>query len=341
MDSLTQAALGAAVGHACWHRQLGDRPALLLGGALGILPDLDVLVYPFLDEIQKLYWHRGESHSLFFAVMGSLFLGWLLRKSRWRDKLSMRRAAVGVFLVLITHYAIDCFNVYGTQLLAPISRHGFRIGNMFVIDPLYTVPLLAGVVVAGIRRGRAGVRANRAGLILSSLYVLFSLVAHGYADHTFRSQLAAQNIKVQGSLTGATPMNTLLWRHVARTPDALYVGYFSLIANRPGEKIRFYRIPLNKELVEPFRGQRNLEAVQWFSQGFWTARQTNHGLEMADLRFGELRMKGEDPPDRWRSIFAWEIGRDPDILVRKPMSSDGFGEALGVLWRQLTRGRQY
>lgn len=338
MDSLTQAALGAAVGHACWHRQLG-RSALLLGAAAGVLPDLDVLAYPFMDEIQKLYWHRGESHSLFFAVLGSLFLGWLWRKTRWRDKLSLQRVAVGMFLVLVTHYAIDCFNIYGTQLLAPLSRHGFSVGNMFIIDPLYTLPLLAGVVFAGILRGRAGTRANRVGLILSSLYVIFSLAAHGYADHTFRRRLAARNVEVQASLTGATPMNTLLWRHIARTPDAIYVGYFSLIADRPRDEIRFQRISRNEHLVEPYRGQRNLEVIQWFSQGFWTARQTAKGLELADLRFGELRMQANDPPDRWRYFFAWEIGKDPDLLVPRPRASDGFGEALGVLWRQLTRGQ--
>lgn len=338
MDTLTQAALGAAVGHACWHRQLG-RSALLLGAALGVLPDLDVLVYPFLDEIQKLYWHRGESHSLIFATLGSLLLAWVWRKTRWRDKLSPRRAAAGLFLVLVTHYAIDFFNVYGTQLLAPLSRHGFRVGNLFVVDPLYTLPLLAGVITAAIRKGRAGMRANRAGLILSSLYVLFSLVAHGYADHIFRHQLAARNIEVQTSLTGATPMNTLLWRHVARTPDAVLVGYYSLIADRPGQKIRFHRIPRNAELVEPYRGQRNLEAIEWFSQGLWVARQTDQGLELADLRFGELRMKADDPPDQWRFFFAWGIGKDPDLLLPLPRASDGFGEALGVLWRQLTRGQ--
>ena len=340
MDSLTQVALGAAVGHACWHRQLGDRPALLLGGALGLLPDLDVLAYPMMDEIQKLYWHRAESHSIFFAVLGSLFFAWLFRKSRWRDKLSPRRAVAGVFLVLITHYAIDCFNVYGTQLLAPISRHGFQIGNMFVIDPLYTLPLLAGVILAWIRKGRPGFRVNRAGLILSSLYVVFSLAAHGYADHTFRRQLTAQNIAVQGSVTGATPMNTLLWRHVARTADDLYVGYFSLIADPPGDKIRFFRIPRHKNLVESYRGQRNLEVIEWFSQGFWVARKTERGLEMADLRFGELRMREGDPPERWRFFFAWEIGDDPDLLLPRPRATGGFNEALGILWKQLTRGNE-
>jgi inner membrane protein len=338
MDSLTQAALGAAVGHACWHRQLG-RPALLWGAALGVLPDLDVLAYPLLDNIQKLYWHRGISHSLFFAVIGSLLIGWLLRQTRWKDKLTPRRVAAGIFLVLVTHYTIDYFNVYGTQLLAPISRHGFRLGNLFIVDPLYTLPLLAGVIIAGIRRGRPGWKANRLGLILSSCYVLFSLGAHTYAHHTFQRQLADRNIEVQASLTGATPMNTLLWRHIARTPDSILVGYYSLIGDHPKEEIHFVRVPHNRDLAQPYRGQRNLEAIEWFSQGFWVARKTERGLALADLRFGELRTRRDDPPERWQYIFAWEITGNPDTLIPQPREFEGFGEALGVLWQQLVEGQ--
>jgi len=338
MDSLTQAALGAAVGHACWHRQLG-RPALLWGAALGVLPDLDVLLYPLMDNIQKLYWHRGISHSLLFALTGSLLIGWLLRQTRWKEKLNLQRAAAGIFFVLLTHYAIDVFNLYGTQLLAPFSRHGFQLGNMFIIDPLYTLPLLAGVVIAGFRRGRPGWKANRLGLILSSCYVLFSLGSHAYAHHTFQRQLAAQNIEVQASLTGATPMNTLLWRHVARTRDSIFIGYYSLLADRPRQKIHFDRVSRNEDLVGPYRGQRNLEAIEWFSRGFWVARKTEQGLALADLRFGELRTRREDPPDRWQYIFAWEIGDDPDTLIPQPREFDGFSEALGVLWKQLVKGQ--
>ena len=73
MDSLTQATLGSAVAFACWHRQLGRR-SLPWGAALATLPDLDVLFYPLLDETQRLYWHRGESHSIWFILLGSLLL---------------------------------------------------------------------------------------------------------------------------------------------------------------------------------------------------------------------------------------------------------------------------
>ena len=58
MDSITQAVLGAAVAEAgMGGRRLGNK-AILWGAALGTLPDLDIIAYPWLDQIQRLEWHR-------------------------------------------------------------------------------------------------------------------------------------------------------------------------------------------------------------------------------------------------------------------------------------------
>ena len=115
---------------------------------LGTLPDLDVLIYPFLDEVQRLYWHRGESHSVWFLLLGSIGIGWLLSRYYKAKQFEILQTATGVFLILSTHVLIDLFTVYGTQLLAPISRKGFALNNMFIIDPLFTFPLLVGTIGA-------------------------------------------------------------------------------------------------------------------------------------------------------------------------------------------------
>jgi len=334
MDSITQATLGAAVAHACWHRQLGRR-ALLWGAALGTLPDLDIILYPVLDDIQRLYWHRGESHSIWFAVIGGLLIGWLLWKIRWRDKLTPRQAMAGVILIFATHITIDYFNIYGTQLLAPFSRYGFGRGNMFIIDPIYTLPLLIGVIIAGMAKGNIGWKANRAGIIISCLYVLFSMASHSYADYTFKHQLDERNIEVISSITGATPFNTLLWRHVARTDDGIFVGYFSIIADSPEEDISFDLVPRNEDLIEPYEKQRNIKVVEWFSQGFWVAEEKGNVLTMSDLRFGEFRSRESDPPEKWQYFFVWEITDDPDTLTQRSPGIRDVRAALKALWNRM------
>jgi len=62
LDSITQAALGATVAFAVSGKRLG-RKSLLLGAALGTLPDLDVL-FPHEDAIDNFTYHRSWSHSL-------------------------------------------------------------------------------------------------------------------------------------------------------------------------------------------------------------------------------------------------------------------------------------
>ena len=84
MDSLTQAVLGGAVGHAVAGKTLGRRAAAW-GAVAGTLPDLDVLTYPFLDTAGQLLIHRGVTHGLAFGLVVGPVLGWLgWRFARWR-----------------------------------------------------------------------------------------------------------------------------------------------------------------------------------------------------------------------------------------------------------------
>ncbi|MEM8906281.1 MAG: metal-dependent hydrolase [Bacteroidota bacterium] len=75
MDSLTQIALGAAVGEAVLGKKVGNR-AMLWGAIGGTIPDLDIIANLFTDEITALAFHRGISHSFLFAVLAPLALGW-------------------------------------------------------------------------------------------------------------------------------------------------------------------------------------------------------------------------------------------------------------------------
>ena len=61
MDSITQIALGAAIGDAAFSRKLGPR-AVIFGGACGLLPDLDMFAGLFGDEWTTFVHHRGLSH---------------------------------------------------------------------------------------------------------------------------------------------------------------------------------------------------------------------------------------------------------------------------------------
>ena len=68
MDSVTQFVLGASVAEAIGGKKAGNW-AILWGGICGTIPDLDVFMRYFYDEVAMLGVHRGFSHSILFAII--------------------------------------------------------------------------------------------------------------------------------------------------------------------------------------------------------------------------------------------------------------------------------
>lgn len=146
MDSITQAALGASIAGAVAGKTLG-RSALLTGALLGTLPDLDVVI-DYGSAVANFTQHRGFSHSLFILIPLSFLIAWGLW--RWKPQLSYQRWLALAGLILVTHPLLDAFTTYGTQLFWPLGDP-VALNSIFIIDPLYTLPLLAGCLVFLIR----------------------------------------------------------------------------------------------------------------------------------------------------------------------------------------------
>ena len=140
MDSISQAALGAAVGVAVMGRTRPVWQAALTGAVVGTLPDLDVFVDQG-DPIRNMVLHRAETHALFWQALASPVLGLLLAVITNSQPL-FRRWWLMVVLTLFTHSALDAMTVYGTQIALPFSSYPVGLGSLFIIDPLYTLPLL-------------------------------------------------------------------------------------------------------------------------------------------------------------------------------------------------------
>src|SRR5690606_3407054 len=176
MDSLTQAVLGAGIQGAMLGRFHG-RKALVAGALLATLPDLDVLI-DYGDPISGMINHRGFSHSLFVLTGVAVLLTAALRRWRPSQEYGAGRLLATLCLILLTHPLLDAFTSYGTQLCWPLRPTPTSGSSIFIIVPFYTLPLLAGVLVAAI----AGPgRRTRCALVCvlgaSTIYLALSLVA--------------------------------------------------------------------------------------------------------------------------------------------------------------------
>src|SRR5690606_28297081 len=104
--------------------------------------------------------------------------------------------------------------------------------SLFIIDPLYTLPLLLGCLVALIRGWRPSAqKALVVGLALSSVYLGWSLTAKFMVDRVAERTLAAQGLQDAPRFSVPMPFNTLLWRVVVMTPDGFLEGERSLVAD--------------------------------------------------------------------------------------------------------------
>lgn len=286
MDTLSQITLGAAVGGAVLGRRAGLK-AFAWGAVCGMLPDLDVLV-PLGDPVRDFTYHRSFSHALFFQTLAAPLLAWLIlrlhpaERPRWRSWLGL------VWLALITHSLLDAFTVYGTQLLLPFSDYPVGLGSIFIIDPLYTLPLLAGVVLAvrGLRRRRPqALRWNRLGLLLSSAYLAYTAAAQAHVEAVSAEALAAQGLEPTARLATPTAFNSLLWRVVAVDEDGYYEGYYSLLD--PDRSLHLRRHPSRSQLLAGLDEHWAVERLRWFTKGFYRVREDRGQVTVTDLRMGQ------------------------------------------------------
>lgn len=287
MDSLSQFVLGAAVATAVAGPKIGARKAALLGGALGTLPDLDVFI-PFGNPIDDFILHRGFSHSLIVHAALTPVLGELVRRSF--SALRERRVIAWsvVFLVLSTHALLDAMTIYGTRLFWPVWDEPLGLGSIFIIDPLYTIPLLIVTLWAFCRAELSGRlrRASHLALALSTLYLGWSMIAQMQAEERGKAVLANAGLSSEEVSVGPMPFNTLLWRITAIDGDQYHNVYLSLIGK--DEDVALHSHHRLDVTVECLQSIKEADKLYEFADGFVEARYIDGKLRVSDLRMGVI-----------------------------------------------------
>lgn len=299
MDSLTQIVLGAAVGEAVLGKKVGNR-AMLWGAIAGTIPDLDVFLRFFVDDITSTEMHRGFSHSIVFAVLMAPILGWIAHKihKRWKEA-SYKNWSWLFFWTIVTHPLLDAHTTWGTQFFWPFE---YRIAykNIFVVDPLYTVPFLILLLIAMFHKRTNPRRRvfNNAGLIVSTSYMVLTLIFKWISFGEFQESLQANEIEYVEMDTKPTPLNSILWNAQVETKTGYRVAYYSLFDTK---EIEFSReFPKNHHLLEPYKDQKEVKQLIKIAAGWYFIEQEGDKLIFYDMRFGQTGMDQDDSKFMWR-----------------------------------------
>ncbi|WP_025897996.1 metal-dependent hydrolase [Sneathiella glossodoripedis] len=288
MDSVTQFVLGASVGAAVLGPKYGLRKTALAGGVLGTLPDLDVF-WDYGGALENFVRHRSATHSIIVQTLITPLLAEGLRKLLGGSEAARWPFYAAVWLILVTHALLDATTIYGTQLLWPLTDYPFGLGSMFIIDPLYTLPLLVVTLWALIRPkwssrfGKAVVTA----LTLSTAYLGWSILAQSWMEQEAKDQFAKRGIMPEQILVIPLPLTTFAWKAIA-IESTSYTNLYLPLVSSADEKL-FYRhdrwpLELTCDALQNYPAH---DILQSFTKGFYSLSHLPGGsLMQADLRMG-------------------------------------------------------
>jgi inner membrane protein len=334
LDFITQNLIGAVAGHAALGRPrlkggLG-RLALLAGAAGGAVPDFDFLLQPFADAALPYELHRHFTHALVFIPVGGLLAALpFLVLPTGRRKFGIVYGATTIGCA--THGLLDNLTSYGTHLLWPFVDHRTAWDAMSIVDPIFTLVLLLGVVGAAIR---GGVRATRLSAVAALAYVSFGFVQHDRALDAQRELARERGHEIARGRVLPTLGNVVVFRSVYESKgriwaDAVRVAPLGRVTVREGAaRPRFIEddLPGGSSL----RARSVFGRMSSFAGGFVGEVEPPHGagdaIVLGDMRFS-METTGFRP--------LWGIAIDPG---GEPRAWDAFhaptGRAAGAL-RQL------
>jgi inner membrane protein len=308
MDSLTQIVLGAACGEIALGKKIGNK-ALLFGAIGGTIPDLDVFIGKILytNEVQTMAFHRGFMHSLLFAVLAAFLFGCFAYKfynSGKRKETTVQKDWIWLFfLSIFTHPILDCFTPYGTQLFAPFSDYRVAFNTISVVDPLYTLPfLICMLVVLFLKRTNAKrLKWTKAGIYISSFYLLFTLGNKFYIDSVFKKSFKNAGISMDRFSAQPSIFNNILWYAVAETKDKYHLTFYSLL-DKSATANKIISIDKNHDLID--MNAKNLKILAWFSNDYYRVSKRE---EIGTYKYTDLRYPMLNPNDLNTAIFNFTI----------------------------------
>lgn len=330
MDVLTQGVLGAALPQTAANKPLVAR-AGLFGFLAGMTADLDVFIRSTEDPLLFLEFHRQFTHSLIFIPVGGLLCGLLLYGilgKRW--KLTLGQSVFFCTLGYATHALLDSSTSFGTQLLWPFSDERFAWNIISIVDPFFTIPLLLGIVVAGIKQNPLYARA---GLIWAILYLSFGVFQRDAAT-TMGRQLASERghtvLQIESKPSFA---NFLVWKIVYETPERFYVD-----AVRPtfspkiftGNSIAKLDVTRDfKWLARDSQQARDIERFRGFSAGY-VAQDPANPNRIIDVRYSMI-------PNEILALWSIELSRSvpTDAHVQFRTNRERVREKAETLWKML------
>ncbi|MDQ8196725.1 metal-dependent hydrolase [Pelagicoccus enzymogenes] len=289
MDPVSQGVLGAVAAISV-AKPTHSRIAALVGAAGGMLADLDILISSSADPLLNIEYHRHFSHSLSFIPFGGLLVA-LAFFPFLRRRIPPARLYLYSTIGYATAGLLDACTSYGTQLLWPFSDLRVSWSIISIIDPLFTIPLLALALFSAFKnRPLFGKAAACYALAYLSLGIAQNLRASSYQRELIdqRGHRSATRLTVKPSIA-----NLLLWRSVYLYEgqyfvDAVRVGFLSPNKTYPGTQLPAFDLSAALANLPPDSPlASDLRRFDHFSEGYLASLPSEPSY-VTDLRYAAV-----------------------------------------------------
>ena len=260
-----------------------------------------------------------------------IILGLIFKVNPTKNEANFKGWSWLFFGALVTHPILDAHTTWGTQFFWPFDyRLAFK--NIFVADPLYTVPFLIFVIIAMCykRTNPKRRKFNNIGLIVSSSYMLLTFILKGIGFGKFEKALENENVSYIEMDTRPTPLNTILWNAQVETETGYKMGYYSFFDSK---EITFSpEFTKNHHLLDLYKDQKVVKQLKSIAAGWYLVKQGEQDtLIFTDIRFGQFGFE-EDSPFFWNyKLWMNEEGIMEAKQVQRNTQDIDFGEAFSAL----------
>jgi inner membrane protein len=335
MDPLTQGMLGAIgaqnLGHLATnpptkYKQL--KLAGILGFLAGLSADLDVLIKSESDPLLAFEYHRQFTHSLIFIPFGGLLSAVILFSlfsRRW--KLSFQTTMLYCTAGYATHALLDACTTYGTQLFWPFSNVRIAWNTVSIIDPLFTLPLLALVIAASFRNSTTIARIALAWVFI---YLAFGMLQRDRAEEAAYALANERGHQAERLIAMPSIGNAIVWKTVYQADNKYYVDVVRTgisISRYEGRPVEKYSADRHFPWLNSASQQAtDIQRFRWFTNDYIGIHPDDAG-RIIDVRYSRNPLS----VDSMWSVQPAENKSDREYIKYVASRSDVDSD-LGALW---------
>ncbi len=326
MDSVSQAVLGAITFAVIKDKEIGKK-ALLYGAIIGTIPDLDILLNPFFDSVQRMAIHRAFSHSIFFSfLLSGLLAYWFYKK----HKTSYSSWYLATFIALVTHPLLDVCTTYGTRLLYPLTKDYYSLNSVFVVDPIYTIILFLATILLWIKKNNWSKRqfVINWSLILSTGYLVWGFIIRNYIFSKYETIVKEKGIVYEKMTVVPTPLNTIFWQIVVKTKEGYYFSDYSLMDKTMKKDFVFEKNDI--ALIKNDVNKPELEPLFNFLEGYELVRKEGNLVHVYCVKFGPMSYQNNKP----QFVFPFVVDEKGKYSTID-MQPSNRKEILAKLWERI------